>query len=218
MKPVTPHLLDLKAPVGTYEIDGLVPADKVIVTRWVFTLAFLQAHNFHIVDTKYRKSLKAAIARAERLFADVASLRDRLKEPFFNRHVNDRLAVMPTDRRQWKSPEHIDQHFAELRAACDRFLASLHIPSELRPAVGHQDRLASIFIKELANSEALAPLTPVTRDNHTDFARLVTAGWDDLKLPHYYDTDHCDSLYEWIYNRVRKHRDLKSRISPPKNP
>jgi hypothetical protein len=111
----------------------------------------------------------------------------------------------------------VEQAFDELKTALDLFLARVYIVQWPRHRGGNHDRLASTYIAVLANSR-LWPFTPVTCDNFKDFARLLAAGWEDLGLPldySGYGKRNYDSLYEFIYERVRKHPILKSRISPP---
>jgi hypothetical protein len=168
--------------------------------------------------------------RTDALFADIKRLWERINktdlehllqiampaEPFI---VGERLLDYGEDPQA--EIEAVDQARNELRAAIERFLASVYIPHYLpHRRGGHHDWLVSTYISVLAKDSRLWPFTPVTPDNYTDFARLLTAGWEDLQLPlDYtgYGKRNYDSLYEMIYERVRKHPDLKSRISPPKN-
>jgi hypothetical protein len=221
--PRPPHLLDLarpldlKAPVGTYRVDHLVPADEVTEVRRALNRAVncMRIDDYTVGRYNRYKRCKPLVKEARRLFVRVAKFRDRLNA------IGDSM-MAGGDDVVWMAMSREDR-ITQMQAACNNFLNDLFaddiytspLDKWLTTTYGNHDWPVWIFIDEMAKSS----LDPITRDNYLRFAELLAAGWQDLGLPLKPRINRPNlkrgygNIAQWMKDRVRHQLDFRP---PPK--
>ena len=187
------HRLDIQASFSFYKIDPIIQRRNALMMkleinhlsflvrkgREAFNVAARAADEARPNDDEFRAAKKAT----ESFLEEVRKFGQTIQEA--DPEIISRVAIptgeLASGDHEWDALE-VEDRFDDLRTAVERFLSDVMMPL-YKSGAGNNDLFTRRYIQTLADDWRLSPFIPVTQDNWREFARLISAGWEDLGLP-----------------------------------
>ncbi len=207
------YRLDIKASFPTYKIDALIQHRHALLKSETKDLRFVvqkgreainQAARAAEVARPNEREFRAAKKATELFLEEVRKFGQTIQEA--NPEIISRVAI-PAGARASDDHERnaleVEDRFDDMQTAVERFLSDVMMPL-YKSGAGNNDLFTRWYIQTLADDWRLSPFIPVTQGNWQEFARLISAGWEDLGLPAAIGTGKgYSSVYGWLSDRVR---------------